>query len=300
MKIKIYQYFAAGLSAILFLCLTMTLVAPFINKPSVSVEAPGDVTDENQNESNSTPSDTISPDEGESDNYPEENIPQEPEEVPETKNTATYVRSKVDGLNIRSGPGTNYSTVGYINKGDMVTLVEQEGSWYRTIYKNNTAYISAGSSYTDTITMKKSENETIEKVIEEGYQLLGFPYVYGATRYHDGNGNKIKGFNSSNYDCSSLTQFIYYHGANVNLNMTTRTQIVQGTHVPKPEIARGDLLFFTNSSRYNNTGIERVGHVAMYLGENYILHTASDFAVIEQISQQRWSYYLETRRFVEV
>ena len=43
-------------------------------------------------------------------------------------------------------------------------------------------------------------------------------------------------------------------------------------------------------------GVERIGHVALYLGDNYILHTASDYAVIEQISSTRWGYYIEARR----
>ena len=54
-------------------------------------------------------------------------------------------------------------------------------------------------------------------------------------------------------------------------------------------------MFFTAVSRYNKTGVERIGHVALYLGENYILHTASDHAVIEQISDTRWGYYIVAR-----
>ena len=38
-------------------------------------------------------------------------------------------------------------------------------------------------------------------------------------------------------------------------------------------------------------------YIALYLGKNYILHTASDYAKIEQISAQRWKYYLSARRF---
>ena len=91
-------------------------------------------------------------------------------------------------------------------------------------------------------------------------------------------------------------QYIFYYGAGVNLNMTTRTQVTQGTYVKRADLQRGDLMFFTNSTRYNKTGVERIGHVALYLGNNYILHTASDYAVIEQISTQRWNYYIETRR----
>ena len=212
---------------------------------------------------------------------------------------AQYVRSKVGGLQVRSGPGSSYSSLGYLDKDDMVTLLEYSGGWYKTMYKNKVAYISAGNSYTEiyTIPLPEQKNETVEKIIEYGLSLLGFPYVYGATRLHDGQGKLISSFDKTKYDCSSLMQYIYYHGANINLNMTTRTQVTQGKYVKREDIKRGDLIFFTNSSRYNKTGIERIGHVALYLGNNYILHTASDHAVIEQISATRWSYYIETRTF---
>ena len=57
-------------------------------------------------------------------------------------------------------------------------------------------------------------------------------------------------------------------------------------------------MFFTNASRKNNTGVERIGHVAMYLGDNYILHTASDYAKIEKISSARWGYYIQSQRML--
>ena len=64
------------------------------------------------------------------------------------------------------------------------------------------------------------------------------------------------------------------------------------------DLNRGDLMFFTNSSRYYNSGIERIGHVAMYLGENRILHTASDYAIIEEISSTRWNYFITAKRVI--
>ena len=199
-------------------------------------------------------------------------------------------------MSLRSGPGTGYTALGHINKGDMVTFLDEENGWYRTRYKNKIAYISANSSYTEAFEIPLSQNDIVEKVIEEGLSLLGFPYVYGAIRLHDGKGNLLKNFDATEYDCSSLMQYIFYYGAGVNLNMTTRTQVTQGTSVKRADLQRGDLMFFTNSTRYNKTGVERIGHVALYLGNNYILHTASDYAVIEQISTQRWNYYIETRR----
>ena len=243
-----------------------------------------------------TPEDSDGPEE-----ETEPDVPAQEEiqpELPAPESTAKYVRAKVNGLQLRSGPGTGYASLGNINKGDMVTLLGKEGNWYRTVYKNKTAYISAGNSYTEEYEMSYSGDERIERIVEEGLRLLGFPYVYGAIRLHDGKGNLLKNFDPGEYDCSSLMQYMFYHGAGVNLNMTTRTQVSQGKHVARSEIARGDLVFFTNSTRYNKTGVERIGHVALYLGDNYILHTASDYAVIEEISTQRWKYYIETRRMV--
>ena len=138
----------------------------------------------------------------------------------------------------------------------------------------------------------------MEKVIGEGYKLLGVPYVYGAVRLHNGKGKMLAEFSVQKFDCSSLMQYIFYKGAGVLLDVTTRTQVKQGEYVNPNDLQRGDCIFFTNEERQYNTGIERVGHVALYLGNNYILHTASDYARIEQISNKRWSYYIEARRFV--
>ena len=94
---------------------------------------------------------------------------------------------------------------------------------------------------------------------------------------------------------------MFYFGADVLLDLTTRTQVKQGSAVKEiNDLRRGDLMFFTNAQRYNNVGVERIGHVAIYFGDNYILHTASDYAVIEPISSTRWKYLLEIKRHINV
>jgi cell wall-associated NlpC family hydrolase len=57
-------------------------------------------------------------------------------------------------------------------------------------------------------------------------------------------------------------------------------------------------MFFTNETRKNKTGVERIGHVALYLGDNLILHTASDYAKIESISSARWSFFIQGQRII--
>lgn len=201
-------------------------------------------------------------------------------------------------VNVRTGPGVSYKSLGKLERNDMAVYLGTEGNWYKTKFKGKTAYVSSSGLYTALITMEKSKTDAIESVIGSGYDQLGYPYIWGSERYHWGNGVLNKNFVEGRFDCSALTQYIYYHGAKVLLGLTTREQVLQGESVEKSDIRRGDLLFFTNSSRYYKSGIERIGHVALYLGDNYILHTASDYAVIEPVSSTRWNYYITARRFL--
>lgn len=209
---------------------------------------------------------------------------------------AQYIRCTSDSVNIRSGAGTEYSVLGSAEKGTSYAVLGKTGNWYKTYYRGKTAYIYA--SYASVFTLEKTSDAETEAVITEGYKLIGVPYVYGAIRVHNGKGKLLSGFTAQKFDCSSLVQYVFYKGAGKLLDMNTRTQIKQGKYVHPNDLQRGDCIFFTNEDRQYNTGIERVGHVAIYLGNNYILHTASDYARIEKMSSQRWSFYIEARRFL--
>jgi cell wall-associated NlpC family hydrolase len=223
-------------------------------------------------------------------------VDSQPEEVvTPAKACVTYIKVTGDNVNLRTGAGTNYAVAGVAEKNTLYASLDRVGEWYKTYYKNSVVYISA--KYCLVVEVERT-GDAIESVIAEGTKCLGVKYVYGATRYHDGNGNLLKGFTTSAFDCSSLMQYIFYKGAGKNLQVTTRTQIYQGTTVSKSALKRGDLIFFTNESRKNNSGIERVGHVALYLGDNLILHTASDYAKIEAISSARWAFYIQAQRII--
>lgn len=221
--------------------------------------------------------------------------PETPVVVPAKKPAAAeYLKITTDNLNVRTGAGTNYTSLGKVEKNILMKYAGKSGNWYETRYMGKKAFVHSDHA---TIVSLEKGNDVTEKIIEEGLNVLGTPYVYGATRLHDGKGHLLSGFTDKKFDCSSLMQFIFYRGADILLNVTTRTQVSEGKAVTG-ELKRGDLMFFTNASRKNNTGLERVGHVALYLGNNYILHTASDYAKIEQISSTRWSYYICARRMV--
>ena len=205
-----------------------------------------------------------------------------------------YIKVTGNNVNIRGGPGSEYKVLGTAEKNTLYAANGENGNWYMTYYKGMEAYI-----YKDYCILVdfEAESEEVEEVIAEGTKHMGVKYVYGATRYHNGKGVLLSGFTAQAFDCSSLMQYIFKVTADINLQMTTRTQVVQGTTV-KDGLKRGDLMFFTNSSRKYNTVVERIGHVALYLGGNYILHTASDYAKIEQISSTRWSYFIQAQRMI--
>ena len=178
-----------------------------------------------------------------------------------------------------------------MDKGDLLACSLTENGWRKVFYRGDDAYVSA--AYTELYQIRADSD--YESVISVAEKLLGTPYVYGAARLMNSNGTFLSSFNINAFDCSSFVQYAFYYGTGVKLDVTTRLQCVQGVFCDKNDIERGTVLFFTNADRYYKSGVERIGHVGIYFGDGYILHTASDYAVIEKISATRWSYFITAR-----
>lgn len=254
-------------------------------KPAVAPEESPDITQKPDISTPNTPSDTLPP---ESENTPTE------EEVNPENDYALYVCSTVEGLRIREGKSASHKVLGYLDKGDMMLLVAEDGEYYKTIYRESTAYVH--KNYCKVTKIPRASKD-VEDALLLGAKMLGYPYVWGSQRYHWGNGVLNTAFIAGEFDCSAFVQYIFYHANGVILDVTSRKQSLNGNAV-NDGLQRGDLMFFTNEARKNKTGTERIGHVGIYLGENYILHTASDHSVIEPISPTRWSYLITLRRVV--
>ncbi|WP_368431747.1 C40 family peptidase [Sutcliffiella sp. BMC8] len=99
-------------------------------------------------------------------------------------------------------------------------------------------------------------------MIKTGKKYIGTPYLFGAASGR-----------TDRFDCSSFVQYVYAtHG--ISLPRTSRQQFQVGNPVPLSSVRRGDLLFFTTPKRQKLTGIQKIGHVAIFLGSNSILHTS--------------------------
>ena len=128
-----------------------------------------------------------------------------PEESPVVKKIK-YIKVTGDGVNIRSGPGSGYKSLGAAERNTLYALEGVSGNWYKTYYKGSAAYI-----YKDYCVPVEFEagGDMTEAVIAEGAKHMGVKYVYGATRYHNGKGVYLSGFSTQAFDCSSLMQYIF-------------------------------------------------------------------------------------------
>jgi len=120
---------------------------------------------------------------------------------------------------------------------------------------------------------------------------LGTPYEYGSSRS-----------DTSTFDCSDFIRQIFLDGADFKLPADSRQQgdwVKQNstTVTDISKLKRGDLMFFMSykgSSASSYTGIdksvERITHVAIYLGNGQILHTYSVTSGGVKVSQLSTSW----------
>lgn len=115
---------------------------------------------------------------------------------------------------------------------------------------------------------KYSEFQTkAEKVVEAARQQLGTPHL-------DRNPEKKPAVDCSGMTCKS------YAAVNVKLPPTTTAQAEMGKFVPKKDLQKGDLVFFT--SKKNNGRVSHVGLISRVEdGKTFFIHTSTSRGVVE-------------------
>jgi len=120
---------------------------------------------------------------------------------------------------------------------------------------------------------------TIKYISIDTAKYIGIPYVYG--------GNSLKGI-----DCSALVMRIYQDN-NVWIARTSWQQSKMGRVVNFKDKRVGDVFVFKNRKNV------KIGHVAIYIGNNKVLHAVSKGVKIDSIGNERWEKYYK-ERFVDV
>lgn len=107
------------------------------------------------------------------------------------------------------------------------------------------------------ITIKEAViGKTRKDIVEFALQFIGNPYVWGGTSLTDG------------ADCSGFTQQVFQH-AGISINRCSFDQVKDGKEIAFEELKAGDLVFYW-SNEFN-----RIGHVAIYIGEGKVVHASS-------------------------
>jgi cell wall-associated NlpC family hydrolase len=136
---------------------------------------------------------------------------------------------------------------------------------------------------TQQLKQTESTSSLADRIIQTGKKYLGTPYKYGApsgqTQY---------------FDCSLFVQTVFEENG-INLPRSSREQARVGTYVPRDQLQKGDLVFFTAG---RSDGL--IGHVGIYAGNNKILHTYGPGGVRYDSMSTAWldKTYVTARRVI--
>ena len=123
---------------------------------------------------------------------------------------------------------------------------------------NNNSYARNSKNTQNKATAKSSsQTNKASQVISIGLRYKGVPYKFGSSK------NTTRTF-----DCSSFTQRVFKQ-VGIKLPRDSRQQSKVGKHVSKGQLKKGDLVFF----RSYGSASPRITHVAIYAGNNTLLHT---------------------------
>lgn len=108
----------------------------------------------------------------------------------------------------------------------------------------------------------RSENTQTkaQEVVKYALTFVGkYPYIYGGESIEEGG-----------FDCSGLVQYVYKQFG-YSLKRTSKDQwSVSNTVIPRDELLPGDIIFFSDNG--SSSGIF---HVALYIGNNQIVHAST-------------------------
>ena len=152
---------------------------------------------------------------------------------------------KGSGVNFRMGLSQDSKSLDKLNQGDEMTVLAKVTDRYKVRYNGKIGFVAE-----EYITFDEMEGSGGVAVVEYAKQFLGNRYVFGGTSLTNGT------------DCSGFTMGVYRHFG-YSLPRTSSAQRSVGTKVNGLANAKpGDLICYS-------------GHVAIYMGNNMIIHASN-------------------------
>lgn len=186
-------------------------------------------------------------------------------------------------VNMRSMPdsGNNANVVEQLTTGEKVQVLQEVGALWLQIRTpdGGIGYVSAKPGFTDYTSASLADKQG-DALLAEGEKYLGAPYEFGASRDQ-----------TKTFDCSSFVGRVFQDVLSIDLPRTSYNQAKVGKEVSLNNLRKGDLLFF------KARGLP-IGHVAIYAGNNRVLHTYSKEQGVhyETLSEKWMNRFVTARR----
>jgi peptidoglycan endopeptidase LytE len=132
---------------------------------------------------------------------------------------------------------------------------------------------------------EKNNRSVADQIIKTGEKFLGVPYKFGAPSGR-----------TDIFDCSSFTQYVYWKNG-IKLPRTSRQQAKVGKYIPKDQLRKGDLVFYSTSY-----SVGEIAHVAIYAGDGKLLHTfrEPEGVTYTNFNSKWWQkHYIGARRVID-
>ena len=227
----------------------------------------------------------------------------------------------VETAKVRSSADKNSKVVGFLDYNDEITILAEEGEWYKFTEKNAEGYVhktlitligeeavSSRGTVEDRESEKKEEvfsssdekevtkeNETVnnnknnigtkgQEVVNIAKKYLGYKYVVGGKNPETG------------FDCSGFTRYIFLQFG-YSLGTTAAGQNNLGVEVSRNDLRPGDLILFYDEAK------TKIGHTGIYISNGDFIHSANPQrgVVIDNINTNSYynERYIVAKRIVE-
>ncbi|CVI68797.1 outer membrane lipoprotein [Eubacteriaceae bacterium CHKCI004] len=177
-----------------------------------------------------------------------------------------------NSVNLRTGPGTTYSSIAVVPQNTKLKCLGKSAGWAKVKYKKRTCYISSaltssrksasasgspsGSNGTNSAASSQSADAIRSKAIAAARARLGDLYSQSKRNF--------PGY----ADCSSLLRDVFLSASGVNIGETTSGQIARLAAYKKPfsSLQAGDILMRIEPGS---------NHAALYIGNCQYIHASS-------------------------
>ena len=196
------------------------------------------------------------------------------EEIQKVETTVETKKGYVDAdssVNVRAEASTTSNIVTTLLANTEVTIVGEEGDFYKIEYKDYKGYIAKRliTEKSEQVTNRGGEARQIDteassiEESSEGNRIANYAKKYIGYNYVSGGSTPSNGF-----DCSGFVYYIY-NSCGYSLSRLCSIQAESGIKIEREDLKEGDLIFFNNGSNGS------IGHVAIYVGNGTIVHASN-------------------------